>query len=246
MKPLCELFIVMVALAADPPTMKELSPVPKNEPPPSAAVAIDVERYRWYAIDGYKGEVTWEIDGESIGVKEVSKALTLFGKVQGQTEPGEYDVPVGAAIVWGKQKGVTKLTAYGVVNGKAKRLFSKSFEVDGSAPIPPPKPDPVVGKLAGWVLIEETSKPFLNRGAILTVGIQWSKENGIGYRTADQHVKDSSGQPPLDIVSYLAAAQKAGIPQLFLVTAEGKALYAGPVPSSSDEFVALLKKHKGP
>lgn len=133
-------FAIVGVQASDPVTVgiRELSPVPKNEPLPSTPIALDVGKYRWFEITGYKGAVTWEVDGESVGMKEVTKPLTFFGPVMGQSEPGEFDIPVGSAIVWGKSKGLTKLTAYGVVDGKAKRLFSKSFTVDGSAPKPPP------------------------------------------------------------------------------------------------------------
>ncbi len=140
-------FLLTVApfLLTDPPvpppkpSLKELSPVKKETPPPGVPVMVDVAKYRFYTVDGYTGPVTWIVKGSSVGIKEVDKPLTLFGLVQGQTDPGEYTIPANAVIVWGKSQGTTEVQALGVVDGKAAILLSLAFQT-GPAP---PEPEPV-------------------------------------------------------------------------------------------------------
>lgn len=246
--------LVSSAPAADPPVLKELSPSPKVIPRPTDPIPVDVGKYRFFSVEGYAGtSVTWEVDGTSVGIKEVATPVTLFGLVQGQPEPGEYPVPAGAVIVWGVNAGETRVVAYGVVDGKAKRLLSMVFTTGPPPdvePIPKPKPVPVpvAGKLFGWVMIEDLAVPFANRGLTLNAAVAWSGTNGISHRTAGKNVVDASGKPPADMVPYLTRAAGKPVPQLFLITADGKLLYEGPAPTGADApaaFIALLEKYKG-
>jgi len=135
------------------PRMVELSPVKEKAAPvtpPADSPTVDINKYRVFALKDsagkeWAGPVTWEIEGDSLGFKEAAKPLTLFGVIQGQNEPTENDVPVGGVVIWGKQDGVTKLVAYGVVDNKAKKLFSRTFTV-GQMPQPPPPVDPIIPK----------------------------------------------------------------------------------------------------
>jgi len=245
---------MFAAAAVAPPELIELSPTPPAPMPvvsPESPVSVQVGKYRWFKVSGYAGPVTWEVDGAGMGFKECDKPLSLFGTVSGQAEPTFSEVPAGAVIVWGKTPGDVKLHAFGVVDGKAKRLFSKSFTVDGSAPQPPPpKPDdgktePVKGKLYGWVLIEETSRPFKNRGQSLVKAIEWSRANGVQHRVADQDVTTADGTTPADVAPYIARAKSKGVPQLYLVTETGAMLWEGAPPESATAWVELLNKYKG-
>lgn len=124
------------------PALKELSPVKKETPPPGVPTVVDVAKYRFYSVDGYTGPVTWIVDGTSCGIKEVDKPLTLFGLVQGQTDPAEYPIPAGAVIVWGKSAGTTKVQALGVVKDKPVILLSLAFMTGPAPPEPTPTPTP--------------------------------------------------------------------------------------------------------
>ena len=134
------------------PSLKELSPVKTEVPPPGVPVMVDVAKYRFYTVADYTGPVTWVVDGTSCGIKEVETPLTLFGLVQGQADPADYPIPTGALIVWGKSSGTTKVQALGVVNGKPTILLSLAFQTGPAPPTPvtpdvkpdPVKPDPVV------------------------------------------------------------------------------------------------------
>lgn len=131
-----------------PPVLIELSPAPAPAPPkvdlkPADPVPLAVDRYRFFKIDDYVGPVTWEIKGDAVGMKEVVKPFALFGRIHGLPDPGEYDVPAGAVVVWGRHAGTATLRADGVVNGKAKHLLTKTFVVGdgGSTPVTPVTPD---------------------------------------------------------------------------------------------------------
>src|SRR5262245_21349627 len=105
---------------AEPPRATELTPVPKVEPKPTDPIPVEVNKYRVYQVQNYTGPVTWQVVGTAVGMKGAAKEFVLFGVVSGQTDPGEYPVPAGAMIVWGKEQGTTQASAWGVVDGKAK------------------------------------------------------------------------------------------------------------------------------
>lgn len=139
------------ASAADPvpipnpvavPGIVELSKVAPLPPRATDVDLIDVGKTRFYKIANYEGPVTYEVEGDAVLIKEVEKAITLGIVIQGETEPSYPDVPAGSVILWGKKPGTVELSAWGVVNGRAKRLLTKSFRVGGL--IPPPIPPPVV------------------------------------------------------------------------------------------------------
>lgn len=135
------------SFAVDPlvvPVLKELSPTPSDDPVSASPTRVEAGKYRFFAVTGYTGpadSLTWEVDGSSVAFKEVTKPLVLFGLIHGAKEPGEYDVPAQAIIVWGRSEGTTTVKALGIVNGKARTLFKKVFVV-GKMPQPPPEPKP--------------------------------------------------------------------------------------------------------
>lgn len=242
-------FAAVPVLGSDPPKIRELSPVPKAEPRPNEPIPLDVNKYRFYSVDGYAGPVTWLSEGGSAGLKEVGKALTMFGVIHGQSDPGEYDVPPGALIVWGKEQGTTKVTALGVVDGKAKVLLSLTLQVGPRpppTPEPKPKPDPVVVKgLKAYLVVEETDTTWPERGASLVAAKQWADKNGVGHRWVDQDVKDATGQVPSDLKPWLDRAKGRKLPMIYLVGENGKILAEQDLPLTKDGLLALLQSAKG-
>jgi hypothetical protein len=133
---------------ASPPAIVELSPLAAPPapptPPPDTPYALSAERFRWWVVRGYAGNITWEVEPAGIiGLSEITKATTLFGKVEGGLKPDFYDLPVGAVVTWpAADQGTAKLSALGVVNGKAQRLASIKIQVGPPGPAPPPVPPP--------------------------------------------------------------------------------------------------------
>lgn len=123
-----------------PPAIVELTIAPAAPKPPNAPLTLSVDRFRWFALRGYTGPVTWECDNEGvIDYLESEKADTLIGRVEGSKKMERYKIPAGAVVVTatGEKTGSVKLTAYGVVNGKSKRLDTITLLV---GPMPPPIP----------------------------------------------------------------------------------------------------------
>lgn len=114
-------------------------------------------------------------------------------------------------------------------------------------PKPTPVPPPVTDPVAFLVIIEETGQAVANRGAMFADAKLAArlKEHKIGWRTADQDVKDATGKPPADLVPYLGKAKGKPLPQVFLIAANGKMIYQGDLPADVDGLLALLAKHGG-
>lgn len=180
--------------------------------------------------------------GGSVGVVEEQGPLRYRAKfVDGKGIESRVFKGPFIYIVEAKSDGKDELVIVPEGVKSASEIKRVTFQV-GTMPQPPPpgpQPQPVSGKLHGWVLIEETNKPFLNRGVILARGIEWSNQNGVKYRQADQ---DSAGP---DLEMYVKRAKESGVPQLFLIKEDGEKLWQGPPPQGSDEFIELLKKYKG-
>lgn len=245
--------------AADPPGLAVAGSDPQAASTPGT-LSVAAGRFVPLAVAGGKPAL---LLGNEAGLFE------LFPLPAGHTVIGvRYDEPAGAKAkrytfptgsvtiaVAGDKGGTVTLTS--VVNGATAAdapTVAGKLVLTLTAPIPPPpdpqpnpnpQPVPVVGKLFGWVMIEDLNVPFNNRGAVLNAAIAWSDANGINHRTAGKNVVDATGKPPADMVPYLIRAAGKPVPQLFLITAEGKLLYEGPASNDPDAFVALLSQYKG-
>lgn len=242
------MFLVMLCLPGwtEPPKAAELTPVPKVEPRPSDPIPVEVNKYRVYSVQNHTGPVTWQTEGESIGIKEADKALTLFGVVSGQTDPTETAVPVGALVVWGKAPGQTKVAAWGVVDGKAKLLLTLIFQV-GPRPPPQPQPQPQPsGKAAAVLVIDSGSDVWPERGRVKVALAEWTDYPGrnIGRRWVEPTVVDSTGQPPKDLKPWLDRAAGKPVPQIFVATEKGEILFEGPCPKTPADLISLLTKYR--
>ncbi len=243
------MFLAMLLLPGwtEPPKAAELTPVPKVEPKPTDPLPVEVNKYRVYSVQNHTGPVTWQTEGESIGIKEADKPLTLFGVVSGQTDPTETPVPVGAVVIWGKAPGMTKVSAWGVVDGKAKLLLTLLFQV-GPRPPPEPQPQPlptpVAGKAFGAIIVEDPNEYIENRGQYLLAFNNWCDSHGVNRRWVPNNVRDSSGKPPADMVPYLTRAFGKKQPYLTIVTEKGGVLYEGS-PATPEELTETLNKYKG-
>lgn len=109
-------------------------------------------------------------------------------------------------------------------------------------PVPPP-PAPVMGKLWGYILIEDRSNPFTNRGPVLQAMDTYVKANSLAFRKFDVKVETV----PPDLVSYVAAYKKNPPPggaMLYIIDSNGKSFEEGPPKATPADAVAQLTKYK--
>lgn len=250
------------------PALKELSPVKKEIPPPEVPTVVDMAKYRFYAVDGYTGPVTWIVDGTSCGIKEVATPLTLFGVVQGQDSPGEYPIPAGAVIVWGKptkpgESTLTKVQALGVVDGKATILLSLAFQTGPAPPVVPvvppivpvvPPVDPVKPPVTSFRVIFVTeSATTLTAQQTAVSGAQavrdyllakTTAEGGVaGWRNYDPNTGAVNEFPGLKAM-WLAAKPEIKTVPCMVVQLNGKVDIL-PFPKDSAEALATLQTYGG-
>ena len=161
MKPVCELFLVMAALSADPipppnqtappkivsdptPTQPAPAPLPVGTP-----TALDVNKFLFLDVQGYKGAVTWAFSTPGIValLPDAPAGITSQyypGVTQGESSPQWHKPPtVNSVPCLGVKEGSTKISAWGVVDGRAKLIAELTMQI---GPAPPKPDDPIVPK----------------------------------------------------------------------------------------------------
>lgn len=148
------------ALAAPAITLKSPGPKAVVSVPPLPDLQLD--RFRWFGLDNHQGPITWEIEGDAAGFIEFPTAAKVFGKTDTSgAEPVFSDVPAGSVVLWGRKPGDVKLSAWGVVDNRAKRLATIVLTVEGARP-PPVSPLPPVeppGKEGIYFMIVTPNTP---------------------------------------------------------------------------------------
>lgn len=182
------------------PALVEMSKVRAEPPRATDAVLLDKGKSRFYKVANYEGPVTYELTGSSISIKEVEKATMLGIVKHGETLPSYEDVAAGSVILFGVEAGPAELSAWGIVNGKPKRLLSQSFMVRGGSddgkkddgkkddgkvnpdPDVKPKPDPVVkvDKLR-LILIRDTNDMGADLSQLVTDFPFWKSLSDKGH-----------------------------------------------------------------
>lgn len=258
------LLLAPALLAQERVAVRELSPTPKKvSPPAGASEPLSVGEYRCFAVEeSYKGTVTWEVveGAEHVWKSEPTKPTVVVGLVHGQSEPSEVEYPPGSVILWGRSKGIVKVFAYGVVDGRAKRLLSLSFAVDGSAPQPPPgptpeprppEPKPVVASFR-VILGYETGKNLTpDQNSVLNGKVvqEWLRKNttpegGLaGFRRFDKDTDASNDQPDMRRL-WEAVKPKVTTVPFAAIEVNGRVEIV-PFERTPEEMVAVFKKYKG-
>jgi hypothetical protein len=236
-----------------PPTIKELSPSPVVAPSPLTPIPVEINKYRWFSIGGYTGPVTWQVVGKSVGTKETDKALTLFGVVSGQTDPGEYPVPADALIVWGKAGGLTAVSAWGVIDGKAKQLLALSFIVGPAPPGPGPDPQPPQPVTSFRVIFVKESGQILNAQQSSIPGAKairdylarkTTPEGGLqGWREYDPQVNVTNEQPNMKALWQAVQPKITTVPNVVIQTNGVAEIF--PFPADTAACLALLESKGG-
>lgn len=243
------LLFCSAAMAVEP--LQALSP-PKivahsSAPTASSETPLAVGKFLWLTVQGYDGPILWDgAENPAVFIFNAKPGTEYPGIKEGESKYGSHKAPDGkndVLMVHGVEKGVVSVTAFGVKESKPVKLATLVLSVSGARPPPEPQPQPIpAGKLANWVLIEETSQAWPTRGNDLAEAYAVSKTAGIKWTVADQNVIDpTTNQPPAALAKYIEVARSKGLPYLFLVTSEGDVIWSGPKPAS---IAAKLKEYK--
>ncbi len=124
------------------------------DPTPASPLKLSGVEFDLLVLDNYKGPVTWDIttpDGTEAPLKwyELVPKQVIIGLQASANDVDKYEAPDQPAVaLFGKMdanrnpvSGKALVVAYGVVDGKAKKLASKLVECNLS-PLPPPPPPP--------------------------------------------------------------------------------------------------------
>lgn len=105
-------------------------------------------------------------------------------------------------------------------------------------------PFPAGEKLWGVVIVEETAEASAARGKLMGYKplFDYFQANGLKRSVVDQNIKDQGGQTPAMLAPYIAHAQKAGLPQLYVVGTKGTAIPMK-VPGTPELLLETVKKY---
>lgn len=257
----------------EPAIITELSPRPVTPIDVAKPLPLSMDRYRWFGIKNYTGSVTWEVsDPTVIDLIEVAVPSIIIGKVEGSDTMTQNAVPAGAVVVTAKAQGLCKLTAYGVVNNKAKKLDSIKLLVGPlppppvppipvpPIPVPPVPPEPPVPPApipdAGLhvLIIEETSQRSKLPAAQAAIFQSKNMANYLntncpidsGGKTHAWRVYDQNvtlvNEQPW--VQKLMSRTRASVPWI-VISNPGKGSYEGPLPANDTDAIALIQKYSG-
>lgn len=125
---------------AEPPKIVS-SPGPTVQMPPAGSpVAVDPGKFVWLDLAGYSGPVTWSFTADGIVDFPDGTGEVWGGHKQGESKAAWHKAPSKTAVpCLGVNPGSVTISAWGVVDGKAKRLADLTIDV---GPRPPPEPDP--------------------------------------------------------------------------------------------------------
>lgn len=204
-------------------------PIPAENPVPGSSFA-EVK----LAL-GKGDSVIWEVSPEPTKLTEHTDGTAAVLHFNGP--PGSYTV-----------------TAF-VVNFDAKKFTKKKLSVViGQAPQPPPgpgpgpnpnpNPQPLPGKIARFVVVEDTTKAESWRGDILGSPkvASFYKASALTHRLIDVKADGDDAAA----VAFKKLAEGKPLPYLWLLDADGKILKDSKCPTEADAFIAAFDSHTGP
>lgn len=115
----------------------------------------------------------------------------------------------------------------------------------GPGPKPDPTPDPVVGKVTGVVIVEDTSKADQSRGLFFGSPkvSAFFKNSGLAHAIVPVAAVDEKGQTPPDLKKFIDEAKAKGVPRLFMVDDKGGILRQQDMTYDADAFVKLFENN---
>ncbi len=254
-----------------PPKIHELTPLQPAPAPvvptvdPSLPIPLSTDRFRWFEVKDYTGSVTWDTDNaDIIQVIESIKADTdVIGRVEGTEKAARYSVPANAGIVTtaGKQ-GLATLRAYGVVDGRAKRLDTITILVGPQpppvppgptppGPIPPgPTPGPAPIPDAGFrvLIVYESSaitaaQANVINSTIMRKYLDGKCVKGPDGKTTEYRILDKDTVMSNESSLWQKAMQRPHPNLPWIIISNGRTGTEEPLPTTIDATMALIKKY---
>lgn len=259
---ICVLCLAAIAFGA-PPEIVELSPIPRQADPKPVTIpdTLSVGKYRWLGITNYEGVVTWQVDSTAAITFETDAPTKMIGTVEGQQSPTLNDIPAKALVLYGKAEGVTRVEAWGVVEGRAKRLASKVFGGEGPRPPPvdpdvkpePPKPNvaPIPGDGLRVLIVYEsmTNLPPAQAAAIygqeMRDYLNAKCPKGPDGRTPEYRIYDKDTPVDNESATWKGAMSRKRDSIPWLIVSNGKTGFEGPLPANLADTMKIIKQHGG-
>jgi hypothetical protein len=126
---------------AEPPKIVA-SPGPKiSMPAAGTPIGLDPGKFIWLDLAGYTGPVTWSFTAEGIVEFPDGTGEVWGGHKQGEAKAAWHKAPSKTAVpCLGVSPGTVTISAWGVVDAKAKKLADLTIDVGPRPPPPEPKP----------------------------------------------------------------------------------------------------------
>lgn len=166
------------------------------------------------------------------------------------------DVDCENACVVGGPPGDYILTCQGTINGKKFKKISKKITLTGGGPTPvppgpgpgpvpvPPGPTPgPVGKVAKFIVVEDTAAAKQWRGDILGSRkvVSWYNQAGMKHRLISTQAAGPDGGLDPEAQKFVDAAKGKTLPYLFMLDAAGTVVKDIPAPiQSAEAFLAAF------
>lgn len=265
---LAVLLVVAPLFAADPVPKSDQVTGPKlvaspsvpspQQPPPGVPVPCDPGKFVWLEVKGYTGPVTWNFSTEGVVAllpePPAGQAAKEYfpGVLQGESTPQWHKSPSKTAVpCLGVKAGSVTISAWGVLDGKAKKLAALTLQVGPAPPIEPvdpvePKPVPVTS-FRVFIVFESGKTYSADQVSVMSGKVveEWLDANctggNAGWRRRDQNL---GGEKDPKFAELWSAIQPAitTLP-MFAVEVNNKVKII-PLEKTPAEMVAKLKAMK--
>lgn len=185
--------------------------------------------------------------GDLVVIAAETTALNVKWKVVGDWQTVK-DSGGRSILVVCKSTRVDIIAVASNDKGELSEFVVCTFDGSKGAPAPGPTPAPVTPSKLFVVIVEETSEAVGARGAMFSDAelAARMKAKGHAWRVVDKDVVGPDGKPPADVARFLKASAGKGLPQIFLVDADGVGRYAGDWGTkTAADLLALLTQWGG-
>jgi hypothetical protein len=223
------------------------SPMPSVLPGP---ITLSADRFLFLSVPSYTGEITWDVaGGEAVSVFSLKSGVSFPAKMQGVDDFAMVTVPDSKSdvlTIGGKTAGTVTFTAWGVADGKAVKLDTQVIAVGGAVPSPSPHPTPAPAVQSGAfvAVIADESNPTVAQGQVID-GPSLRALKSAGKCRIYGSITEADKISAKKYDALMADAKLTGS-ALLILDADGKKVYAGPLPATDAALAAILKGNMKP